>query len=487
LIVIVSGIAIRALWLTTGAFALRRLRTSAIPLEPIPASIRRAQERIATRARICISDLVSSPLTFGLLRPIVLVPRSVTAMPSHVQEAIAYHELLHVRRRDWLSEILEEAIRSVLWFHPAIWWLIGRIQHTREEVVDQAVIQLTESKEHYVESLLAVALAHSPSTFVPASTFLRRRLLKQRVARILQERTMTKRQLIGSLLASAAALGLAATLAVRAFPLEAQGRATTVEIREAQGRAMVSAEGSSPVQVLSGGEHLLHGDTPEYPDRAIEQKIEGDVVVDLTLNERGEVSDARILSGHDELRNATLQAVLRWHYAPSSITSTSKQATLRFHLPPGGIQKMEFMARPDLESKVRKAKELEPKEAPSPQELEHLMAELRTAIADPSLPDAQRDEYKMKYEASMKMLEKIRGERQGGVLEGPPRLAQIRAERVSNETVREILAQANLRVGDPISEETAKRLQQLAIAVDEHVRVEFEKARGGVVVTLLTR
>ena len=46
----------------------------------------------------------------------------------------------------------------MLWFHPAIWWLIGRIRLTREQVVDQAAIRLTDSKERYVESLLAVAL-----------------------------------------------------------------------------------------------------------------------------------------------------------------------------------------------------------------------------------------------------------------------------------------------------------------------------------------
>jgi beta-lactamase regulating signal transducer with metallopeptidase domain len=83
-------------------------------------------------------------------------------MPTHVQEAIACHELLHVRRRDWLSEILEAAVVTVLWFHPAIWILVGRIRLAREQVVDEATIRLTDSRERYVESLLAVGRGSFP-------------------------------------------------------------------------------------------------------------------------------------------------------------------------------------------------------------------------------------------------------------------------------------------------------------------------------------
>ena len=91
LIVLAAGTAARALWLTIGAFGLRRLRRDATPLEPVPDCVRHAQERLGTRADIYISDRVSGPITFGLRRPIVLFPPSVTTMPAHVQEAIACH------------------------------------------------------------------------------------------------------------------------------------------------------------------------------------------------------------------------------------------------------------------------------------------------------------------------------------------------------------------------------------------------------------
>jgi len=74
-----------------------------------------------------------------------------------------------------------------------------------------------------------------------------------------------------------------------------------------------------------------------------------------------------------------------------------------------------------------------------------------------------------------------------GNFEGSPRLVQVRTEGVSAETATEVLNQAGVSVGDQITEETAKRIAQVAVTMDEHVRVEYEKARGGIVMTILTR
>src|SRR5262245_8678329 len=157
-----AGMFARSLWLVTGAFRLRRLRVSAQPLVPLPESFAVAQERVGARAAVLASDRLAGPITFGLLRPVVIVPPNLDAMPGHVQAAIAHHELLHVRRRDWVWEIFEEALRTIFWFHPVIWWLIGRIQLCREQVVDGITIGLIASRERYLDALLVVALNKSP-------------------------------------------------------------------------------------------------------------------------------------------------------------------------------------------------------------------------------------------------------------------------------------------------------------------------------------
>jgi len=56
------------------------------------------------------------------------------------------HELVHVRRGDWIDEVFEEGVRTLFWFHPAVRWLIGRIQLDREQVVDRAVTELTRPR-----------------------------------------------------------------------------------------------------------------------------------------------------------------------------------------------------------------------------------------------------------------------------------------------------------------------------------------------------
>ncbi len=485
LLVVVAGIVARTLWLAIGAFALGRIRREASPLDPLPDTIKLAQQRVGARAGMLVSTRVAGPITFGVVRPVIVFPPTVATMEESIQHAIACHELLHVRRRDWAFEVLEEAVRTVLWFHPAVWWLIGRIQLTREQVVDQAVIGLTESRERYVEALLAVAIAKSPGVLTPASAFLRRSALKKRVAQILQESTMTTRRLILSLGASGAALALAATMAVRSFPLQAQGQPQAV--------------GGEPVQIVKGGDHLLHGDLPEYPHRAIEGHVEGDVLLDLAVDDRGEVSDARVLSGPDELRKAALEAVLAWHYAPSAVSSISTQATLRFHLP---APNAEYRGVAFL---VKASGDLEKGELTSGQKTGRLIKEIENALADPKVAGGMREDLTKRLAEAREDMAKIQAQRELGPEEpirvrvregsegkferskGPLRLVAVRTERVSDEAVSEVLKRAGLKVGDTITEETLKTLRSAAAGVDEHLRVGIsDDGQGGITVTIVS-
>ena len=286
---------------------------------------------------------------------------------------------------------------------------------------------------------------------------------------------MTTRRLIVSLTASAAALALAAAVAVRSFPLEAQERAVAVS--------------DEPIQVVKGGEHLLHGERPEYPRRAIEQKIAGDVQVEMTLDERGEVSDARVLSGPDELRKATLESVLQWHYSPTALASTTTYATLRFRVPPPNSEparKEEIEVTLDTVAKMKLT--------------HHRIEEMEKAIADPSITDEQRLELKLRLDKMRAEIEQAhlyegkafaftgqRLEKPEAGFDAPLRLLQIRAERVPPETVREVMSQAGVAVGDTITRESLKRIALVSQSMDEHFRVEYKKADDGVVLMLLAK
>ncbi len=116
----------------------------------------RSRSLIEAGAEIRRVDRLGQPVTFGILSPAVLLPESFARMRPGVQRAVLAHELWHVRRRDWMWVLIEEGIRAAFWFNPAMWWVISRVQSSREEVVDELTIQLTNNRQTYLRSASCV-------------------------------------------------------------------------------------------------------------------------------------------------------------------------------------------------------------------------------------------------------------------------------------------------------------------------------------------
>jgi TonB family protein len=216
-VVVATGVALRLAWLAAGILQLRRLRRTGQRLEPDEktselAALIEAGAEIRTVAR------VGQPVTFGLLKPIVLLPEEFASLPVGVQRAVLAHELWHVRRRDWSWVLLEEIVRAAFWFNPAMWWLVSRVQTSREEVVDELTVLVTNSRKSYMEALLA--FADKPVLF-PATPFARRRHLFDRLLLISTEGVMSSTKIATSTIALAAVACLTAWAASSAFPLVA--------------------------------------------------------------------------------------------------------------------------------------------------------------------------------------------------------------------------------------------------------------------------
>ena len=109
---------------------------------------------------LAVFDGDGGPLSAGLWRPMVFVPASLLAkMPSELLEALLAHELAHIRRHDYLANLLQRAAEALLFFHPVVWWLSRRIRQERELVADDlAASVLGEPKR------LALALAELDQT-----------------------------------------------------------------------------------------------------------------------------------------------------------------------------------------------------------------------------------------------------------------------------------------------------------------------------------
>ncbi|MBA3297978.1 MAG: M56 family metallopeptidase, partial [Acidobacteria bacterium] len=135
LLVLATGCAARLVWIGLGIMRLRRRRKSCSPDEECLTS-QEVQQALGTHARVQYVDDLEQPATFGIFSPVVLLPARLRDLNPFVERAVPVHELLHVRRRDWAWMVGEELVRAALWFNPVIWWLIDRVQATREEVVD---------------------------------------------------------------------------------------------------------------------------------------------------------------------------------------------------------------------------------------------------------------------------------------------------------------------------------------------------------------
>ena len=137
----ISGSAIRFGMLALGFGRLRRYRRDS---KLVPGALHDLKRRIGIHADVHVSSETPGPVTFGFLRPVILLPAMCLE-----DESIGCHELLHVRRRDWLFTLMEECVLALFWFHPAMWWLMAQIQLAREEVVDRAAVEILNSRERY--------------------------------------------------------------------------------------------------------------------------------------------------------------------------------------------------------------------------------------------------------------------------------------------------------------------------------------------------
>ncbi len=364
-LVLVAGVALRLLWLCLGFLRLSLYRHRARWISLLPPTVREMQDRIGVRPDVYISSEIDSPVTFGLYRPVVLLPSTFPELDEKFQKPIACHELLHVRRRDWAWMVLEEVVRSLFWFHPAFWWVLNRIHLSREQVVDGQVLKMTRERQPYLESLLRLAEMRGRPASVPAPLLLRERHLVARVALMLKEAHMPKSRLIFSLALIAGLLFGAGSYAANIFPLsgspvivqmaqpvplpEPEGvlpaeeniniAAPHAESNAAKARKVEEIDTAAPEvepqpqpepaaaqerkqePIRVGGNvqesKLLVRVDPEYPEEAKRARIAGTIIMQVTVSEDGSVEDVKVLRGHPLLNDAAVSAVKQWRYSPT--------------------------------------------------------------------------------------------------------------------------------------------------------------------------
>ena len=175
LLVWLGGVVASGAWLAVGLLALGRLR-NAPDVRPVATALDGPDAPDLTRVGIWWHPGVTHPVSFGIRRPLILLPLHARTLPREALEAVIHHEALHVARRDWAWQVVEELVRAVLWFHPGIWWTIDRLRLSREEAID-AVVAPRHGHRIYMETLMQ--LAETSPRPVPATGFGRRHLVRR--------------------------------------------------------------------------------------------------------------------------------------------------------------------------------------------------------------------------------------------------------------------------------------------------------------------
>jgi TonB family protein len=309
------GVLVRLAWLGLGLSRLRSLRRDAVPAVLSPAALQ-AFDDVGTRARLLVSGRVESPLTFGWRNPVVLLPAGLLELGPEAQRGILCHELLHVRRRDWLWVLFEEAVRALLWFHPAVWMLLARIALSREQVVDREVVRRTGSRRAYLEALRAVA-SRSWQAAVPGLPFFHRGHLRARVIHLCKEVPMSRLRMATLMTTFTGLLALTVILGLLAFPMTGTAWAAAMPVQ---------IEGDiRPPQLI--GPMVV-----DYPAKEKFLKIEGQVVSEVVIDEQGKVVSVEVKksSGNESLDYAAGQSI--WKLAFTPATRNGKPVAVYYYM-----------------------------------------------------------------------------------------------------------------------------------------------------------
>ena len=145
---------------TIGAWRLiHRLRRSALLQAPevVYTNFVRLRERlgITRQVSLYISHHIQGPLAIGIVRSLVILPVSaLMALSPEQLEAVLAHELAHVRRADYLWNLIQTMVETLLFFHPAVWWLGRRLRQQRELCCDDVAVQSCADPLVYATALL---------------------------------------------------------------------------------------------------------------------------------------------------------------------------------------------------------------------------------------------------------------------------------------------------------------------------------------------
>lgn len=284
-------LSIRMLW---GCARVSRLkREGEVADRAVAASLERLAQRlrVTKRVRMLISSLAEGPSVVGWMKPVVLLPAATVLGLSQEQlEAVLVHELAHIRRYDYLVNLIQMLIETLFFYHPAVWWISRRIREERELCCDDIAVRTCGDAVCYARALTALEKMRTPDRSLALGA--KDGPLRYRIERLLG---IARREPLPSRLPGmiAICLGLACLAPV---PHAVRAQAPPPAASAAPKPAPASAPPAARAQA-----------TPRNTPQSDSSNV---VAVYVTVDSSGAVADARVLNGPLGLRRQALQAAL---------------------------------------------------------------------------------------------------------------------------------------------------------------------------------
>lgn len=274
---------------------------------------------VRTKVRLGLSDQVDSLVVLGWLKPVVMVPAAALMhLPPEGLEALLAHELAHVRRGDFLANLMQSLAEALLFYHPAVWWLSRRIRQEREHCCDDAAVRTCGDPILYASALARLEeLRIQPSLVPDLAPAASGGKLMSRIQRLLRPR-------IAHINPAPLAALLPALLLVGALG------AASLRATAADG----PTPPSQPVEMKFNQIRIKHQpDPPAYPAEAKAARIQGTVVVVLTIDTAGLVTEAKAISGPPELQTCAVDYAKGWTFEPAKVKGKVVPARFKLTMP----------------------------------------------------------------------------------------------------------------------------------------------------------
>jgi beta-lactamase regulating signal transducer with metallopeptidase domain len=231
-------------WMVASQFARRHTRPAEqYWQERFAALLKRL--RISRAVKLAVTSTARVPAVVGWLKPVVLMPATVfTGLTVEQIEALIAHELAHVRRHDYVINLLQTAAETLLFYHPAVWWVGRCIRNERENCCDDLAVELCGNPATYVRALtdLEQLRGKTPAFAMAADGG----SLLSRVERLLDLKSHVRSAPSGLLAAMGIAVLCISVIGVKASSFSRQSQSSPAPAREA---AAAAPEVESPIEL----------------------------------------------------------------------------------------------------------------------------------------------------------------------------------------------------------------------------------------------